>query len=228
MKSRAILVLVLVAFCDAFSQLTPPYCVNVRCKVKESRRDDFLTLIKDNQARTLEDEPEALQYVAGEDVEEPNVFYIHEEFLTPQGFVFHRGTSHNANWQKFKATDPFEEAPVTNFYNGTHTPAAVPIRDAYCLNVQLCIDPKFRNEFLNVITNNARGSNQEPLCLQYAWGEDCSEPNTFHFHEQYTGSEGGKEGFLAHTKMEHFDVWEKFASQDPFTKPPLVYFYKTI
>jgi quinol monooxygenase YgiN len=196
--------------------------------VKESRRHDFLSLIQENQIRTLKDEPEALQYVIGEDVEEPNVFYIHEQFLTSQSFVVHRNTPHNAKWQTFKASDPFEKDPVTNFYNGTHQPAIVPIRDAYCLNVQLCIDPKFRDDFLSVIANNAQGSNQEPLCLQYVWGEDCSEPNTFHFHEQYTGSEDGKEGFLMHTKMEHFYLWEKFASQNPFTKPPLVYFYKTL
>ena len=52
-------------------------------------------------------------------------------------------------------------------------------------------------------------------------GESEGEPNTFYFHEEYKD----KEGFLAHTKTPHFAAWEKFASSDPFTKPPEVVFF---
>jgi quinol monooxygenase YgiN len=221
--------------CDAFSlSITTsgkhPYCMNLKCTVKESRRDDFLSLIKENQFKTLQDEPEALQYVVGEDVDSPNTCYIHEQFASADGFAYHRNTPHNANWHKFKASDPFIDEPVTNFFYGKHEATAkAPMRDAFCLNVQLCIDPKYREEFLEVIINNSRGANEnEPLCLQYDWGEDCNEPNTFHFHEQYTGADGGKEGFTVHTVADHFRKWEEFAAIDPFTKPPLVAFFRTL
>lgn len=203
----------LLAACAAFSaQTPPPFCVNLKCKVKGSRRNDFMEVIKNNQIQTLKDEPDALQFIVGEDAEKANAFYIHKQFKSAEAFAFHRNTPHGANWQKFKASDPFEEDPIANFYDGTHPASEVPIRDAYCLNVQLCISPEYRDEFLKVIANNARASNEEEkLCLQYVWGEDCSEANTFHFHEQYTGGEEGKEGFLAHTKTEHFGLWEQFA-----------------
>ena len=53
------------------------------------------------------------------------------------------------------------------------------------------------------------------------FGEDEKTPNTFHFYESYKG----REGFEAHTKTPHFAAWEKFASSDPFTKPPEVVFF---
>jgi quinol monooxygenase YgiN len=54
------------------------------------------------------------------------------------------------------------------------------------------------SEFLKVILNNQQGSRKEPLCLQYDFGENLQTPNVFHFHEQYTGKDDGKEGFNAH------------------------------
>lgn len=205
-----------------------PYCINLRCKVKDSRRADFLELIRENQKQTLANEQEALQYVVGEDVDIPNVFYIHEQFKSSEGFVFHRDTPHNANWQAFKASDPFEELPVTDFYHGTHEPTTVPIRDAYCLNVQLHIKQDVRDEFLRVVENNAKNTVKEPLCLQYVYGQDEMNPTIFHFHEEFTGRESGKEGFEAHTRTDHFGVWEEFVAKKPFASPPLVSFYRTL
>jgi quinol monooxygenase YgiN len=209
-----------------------PYCVNFKCKVQVSRRDDFISLVRKNQRLTLDEEPEALQYIVGEDTEEENVFYIHEQFTSSEGFAAHRDTQRNAAWQEFKATNPFEEDggdPTTNFYHGTHSAIKIPVRDAFCLNVQLCIKPDVRDEFLEVIENNARGSNEdEPLCLQYDWGEDTYQPNVFHFHEEYTGADAGKEGFDVHALAPHFTKWEEFAATGPFTKPPVVSFYRTL
>jgi len=213
------------AFSVSSPPLQPPYCINLKCTIQSSRRDEFLALVKDNQRLTLQEEPDALQYVVGQDVSTENTFYIHEQFSSVDGFLAHKETAHNANWQAFRATDPFVEDPVVKFYHGTHTSVKVPVRSAYCVDVELCIDAAVRDEFLDVIQENARGSNEdEPLCLQYTWGEDINTPNIFYFHEEYLG----KEGFDAHAASEHFAKWETFAATEPFTKPPVVSFYKTI
>lgn len=203
-----------------------PFCVNLSCHVKEDRRHDFLKLIRDNQKQTLETEDQALQYTVGEDVERANLFYIHEQFETPQGFDIHRETDHNANWISFKESDPFVEDPVTFFYHGTHEPKKfMDQKSAYCLNVELNVKPEFREEFLETIRQNAEGSNTlEPLCMQYVWGEDPSVANRFLFHEQYES----KKGFQQHQEAPHFKVWERFASQNPFSKPPVVQQFETV
>ena len=93
----------------------------------------------------------------------------------------------------------------------------------YCLNVQLCIKPERRDEFLATIKANQAGTlSKEPLAVTYLFGEDESTPNTFHFFEQYEG----RAGFEAHTQAPHFADWEAFASTDPFTSPPVVSFYE--
>ena len=52
--------------------------------------------------------------------------------------------------------------------------------------------------------NNQKGSNEEePLCLQYVYGEDISTPHKFIFHEEYEG----KDGFDAHCSSPHFHKW---------------------
>jgi len=95
-------------------------------------------------------------------------------------------------------------------------------RTLYCLNVTLYVKPERRAEFLQCIKNNKAGTlSNEPLAVTYCYGEDTKEPNTFHFHEQYIG----REGFEAHTKALHFAAWEKFASSDPFSAPPVVKFW---
>ena len=93
----------------------------------------------------------------------------------------------------------------------------------FCLNVQLCIKPERRDEFIECIRNNQKGTlSSEPLALEYTWGEDTTEPNTFHFYEKYEG----KAGFEAHQATDHFAAWEEFAASDPFTSPPVVKFYE--
>lgn len=206
-----------------------PYAVNLRVAVKQERRQEFLDLIRDNQVKTLEDEPDSLQYVVGEDTSTPNLFYLHEQFTSPQGFEDHRTTAHNANWVVFKNSDPFEEGyPILDFY---HVEDAVKLNKepilpskTYCVQVELYVKPDQREAFLECIQNNHRGSNAEPLCYQYVYGESTSEANKFVFHEEYKG----KEGFEAHSKAPHFAVWEDFAATGPFTKDPVVNFFETI
>jgi len=90
------------------------------------------------------------------------------------------------------------------------------------LNVILRVKPEVRDPFLKVILNNQKGTlnkELEPLALEYNFGEDSSEPNTFHFHEKYLG----EEGVAAHNAAPHFLEWEEFAQTNPFTAPPEVY-----
>mgnify|MGYP003465753783 CR=1 FL=1 len=88
------------------------------------------------------------------------------------------------------------------------------------LNVILRIKPEVREDFLNVVRQNQSGTrNDEPLALEYNFGEDASIPNTFHFHEKYKG----EEGVLAHQAAPHFKVWEDFVKTDPLTSEPEVY-----
>jgi quinol monooxygenase YgiN len=214
---------------------TKPYAVNLKFTVKEDRREDFMVLIRDNQRKTLELEPKALQYVVGEDVESPNTFFIHEQFIGKEGFEEHRATTHAKDWASFKNSDPFTAngAPSLVFFEcAVEADSAglkqMPVRPAFCVHAELCIKPEVREEFLRVIENNAKGSNSEDLCLQYSYGESEDTPNKFVFHEEFTGNEDGKEGFEAHATMPHFLAWEEFASTNPFTKPPVVDFYKTL
>jgi len=95
----------------------------------------------------------------------------------------------------------------------------------YCLNVKLAVKPERRDEFLECIKNNQRGTlGTEPLAVVYTYGEEVDNPNTFYFHEKYKG----KEGFEAHAAAPHFAAWEKFAATDPFTSPPEVFFFDEV
>jgi (4S)-4-hydroxy-5-phosphonooxypentane-2,3-dione isomerase len=207
-----------------------PIALNVKVSVKPERREDFLKIIQYDAEQTLLTEPGALQFTVGEDVESANIFYFHEQYRTIQDVDFHKSTPHFLKWVEFQTTDPFTEPLMVDLYQCNHEPTPVPMRPAYCLNVQLCIQPEARDEFLKVILNNQQGSRKEPLCLQYDVGENIQTPNVFHFHEQYTGKDDGKEGFNAHAAAPHFAVWEEFASKGAgvFTKDPVVHFFRTV
>ena len=56
-----------------------------------------------------------------------------------------------------------------------------------CVNVQLRVKPERRDEFIQCIRQNQQGTLQtEPLAIEYVWGEDTEEANTFHFYEKCT------------------------------------------
>ena len=232
MKSHLVFILLSLFVVQQMSTtaFSGPIALNVKVSVKPERREDFLNVIQYDAEQTLLTEPGALQFTVGEDVESANVFYFHEQYKTMKDVDFHKGTPHFQKWVEFQATDPFTEALTVDLYQCNHDPTPVPMRPAYCLNVQLCIQPDVRDEFLKVILNNQEGSRKEPLCLQYDFGENIQTPNVFHFHEQYTGEEDGKEGFNAHTAAPHFAVWDEFASKGAgvFVKDPVVNFFRTI
>lgn len=95
------------------------------------------------------------------------------------------------------------------------------ISPLYCLNVRLAVKPDRRDEFLECIEANQRGTWGEPLAVTYVFGEDEDSPNVFHFHERYQG----KEGFEAHTLTDHFADWKEFEGSEPLTEPPKVEFF---
>jgi autoinducer 2-degrading protein len=202
--------------------------LNVKLNIKPDRRVEFLDVIQMDGAETIAKEPGALQFVLGEDTSTDNIFYLHEQYKTLDDFRYHEATPHYAKWKAFCATGPFTEDPIVDIYKCKHDAVKVPVRAAFSLNVELCIKPEVMEEFLKVINNNQSGSRAEPLCLQYDYGESIDTPNSFYFHEQYTGEEEGKKGFDAHAIAPHFVKWEEFAATDPFTKPPVVSFYRNI
>lgn len=214
---------------ESFSSITmsAPFAINVKFNVKPDRRDEFLQVMRSNIKQTMNSEPNALQFLIGKDLDDENVYYLHEEYKTRNDHSdTHSKTSYYDDCMAFFATEPFAEPHQADEFALSHDAPAdkVPAREAVCLNVELCIKEEVRDEFLEVIRNNKRGSDQEPLCMQYSWGESVHTPNTFYFHEQYIG----EEGIAAHNAAPHFKVWEDFASKDPFTKPPVVQKYKAL
>jgi quinol monooxygenase YgiN len=208
--------------------------------------------MKYDQEQSLLTEPDCLQFVLGEDIETPNVFYLHEEYTNDAAFQAHTQTPHFAKWKSYCNTEtpPWTTdggPPIVDFYHGkthstttttrtststsTTTKRPAPVPNLYCLNVKLYPQPLLRDTFLTVIDANQKGSTEtEPLCMQYVYGESTQMTNTFFFHEEYQGQEQGKEGFLAHQQTLHFAGWEAFAKSgdEVFTKPPVVQFFRTI
>jgi quinol monooxygenase YgiN len=230
----------------------PMLALNYRCTVKPEKRDVWLSNIRDDQQCTRRDEPGNLQFVIGQDVDDPNTFYLHEEFADVAAFQAHCNTPHFARYSAFCDNEqpflgepeilffhPLEEVEKDGADGKTKTKKKRPIhKDAFGLNVNLYPKVTVREEFLKVISNNKKGTDTtEPLALQYTYGESTTVPgigtpsptsspsNVFHFHEQYTGSNHGKEGFEAHASAPHFAAWEEFEGTDPFEKPPEVFFF---
>ena len=246
-NQHVFLYLVLLTSAAAFSSITPSSLssfvgINGKFTIKSERREEFLALIKDDKFQTLQTEPAALQFIVGEDTASRNTFYLHEKFTTLDGFHLHQKTSHFAKWVQFTKSSPFAQdgEPIFDIFDGAHsvhqkdtkdvTEIAMSSTPLFCLNVELCIKPEIREDFLQVISINKKGSDEEPLCSQYHYGESISTPNSFYFHEEYIGIDGGKEGFDAHAIAPHFQVWENFAGKkpEPFTKPPVVSFYRPL
>lgn len=173
----------------------------------------------------------SLQYVVGQGYDEDeNTFYVHEEYETRSQYDdIHCSTKseHYETMKQFFDTEkPFDEEPTVDMfalchdYDGPHSSkTAKEGEEVVCLNVELCIHPTIRQEFLKCIRQNKAGSDNEPKCLQYTWGENGNEPNTFHFHERYVG----EDGLSAHNDAPHFKVWEEFAGEgEPFGRDPVV------
>jgi quinol monooxygenase YgiN len=196
--------------------------------MKSERRDEFIQVIKDDQKGTMTNEPGALQFVFGEDIDTPNVFYLYEEYTSEDAFNIHNDMPHFAPWKAFCETDPFPEGPVPNFYHGTHEPEKIPVGPAFCEHGEFCVKPERLEEFKKVMETFQEATLMEPLCLQCKWGECKDTPNTFYFHEEFAGAKDGSEGFEAHVAMPHTEELIAFMATDPFTKAFVGSKYKTV
>ena len=225
---------------DTMSLATPatagtirPFAVNVELNLLPERRDEFLKIITYDAQQTIQTEPGAIQFTLGADTTHDSKFHLHEQYRTKNDFDDHCSTAHYKVWNEFCSTKPFASDPIVQFYQCLServNPPDTSSSPIYCLNVELCIRPEVRDEFISVIQNNQLGSRtKEPLCVQYDYGESTTTPNHFYFHEQYIGKDNGKEGFDQHAQSDHFKKWEDFvASKNPFTKDPIVTFFQSI
>ena len=89
----------------------PVFCVNVNLYVKPERRDEFISVIKQNQKGTLTNEPLAILYVWGASEKDPNTFHFQEQYHGRDGFVAHTTSKHFAVWEEFTKTNPFTKPP---------------------------------------------------------------------------------------------------------------------
>ena len=216
----------------------PPFALNVKMSIRPEKREAWLEQIKDDQFHTRRNEQGNLQFAITEDETTPNTFYLHEQYLDESAYEEHIKTPHFVRYDNFcKAENPFTPdgemelslfSPLGEGSDWSKSKRDIP-KTAFCVTVNLYPKIELREAFLEVIQINKEGTEgTEPLALQYTYGESTTIPNVFHFHEQYTGAEDGKEGFNAHAIAPHFVEWEAFAGTDPFAKPPEVYFSKVI
>mmetsp|Transcript_53459 Transcript_53459/g.130599 ORF Transcript_53459/g.130599 Transcript_53459/m.130599 type:complete len:214 (+) Transcript_53459:83-724(+) len=207
------------------------YALNAQLELKPERRDEFLKIILDDQRLTLSEEKGALQFVVGEDTTTPNKFYLHEQYVSEDAFKVHCAAPYFAMWQSFWDSGPFVVEPVVHFYRVERSHERTPVRPAICLNVAVSIKPEKRDRFLEVIGNNQKGTRSaEPLNLQYDFGENATEPSTFHLHEEYQLADDLGEGAVAaHRAAPHYKVWQQFLQgEDPCTKPPVISIFRTV
>jgi len=76
-----------------------------------------------------------------------------------------------------------------------------------CMLIEVRVKPEALEEFLEVITYDARHSEKdEPGCLRFDVLRDSEDPLRFFFYEVYR-DEAAR---LAHRQMPHFDKWAQF------------------
>merc|ERR1712194_498425 len=195
-----------------------PFTLNISISVKEERRDEFHTLIRNNQKQSLAVEEGCIKFVFGEDKEKTNTFHFHEEYVNEDAFNKHFETPHVKIWIDFTQTDPFPKGsePIVGQYAGAHeTGKKEPIRAGLALNVVFTLKADRREDFLRMIKvvqettlRDDKGS------IQFVYGEDKATENKFYLFEQYVN----EEAFAEHGKMPAFNTWVEFTKTDPFTE----------
>ncbi|GMI16087.1 hypothetical protein TrVE_jg1116 [Triparma verrucosa] len=215
-----------------------PFCVNVRLQVLPERRDEFLDVIRADQAGTLRDEEGSLQFLVMNDVADPDTFYFHEEYNDLAAFEAHGETAHYQPWKGFTQSSPFkapievntfvaegETSPVTREERMGLT-ANFDAKEKYCVWVNLFPADSVLSDFRTCIAGNKLGTDtSEPLALQYTWGVTSKDTSKYSFFEVYEG----EEGFKQHQGAPHFAKWEEFAGKEGvFQNEPEVHFARVI
>ena len=207
-----------------------PYAVNAVFTIKEDRRDEFISIIQDDQKLSLKDEEGIVRFVVGEDKDKKNTFYLHEEYVNEDAFKKHTEMPHFKPWDDFTKTDPWTEdgAPVADFYFCTHEAGKKEaMRSGHALNAKFTIKADRRDEFLKIIKEDQEETlAKEKGSIQFVIGEDKEKENTFYLFEQYVS----EEAFNEHNEMPHFQPWKAFTETDPFTEDgaPIAGFYNTL
>jgi quinol monooxygenase YgiN len=221
------------------SPTSTPFCVTTRIVVKPAFIPQFLKVIKENRDSTLSTESSALQFLVMQDTRTAHQFFLHEEYTSKSSFFAHMETPHFSLFSKFMSdSDPFESIMEVNQFVAKDETSDVTkeareytsidtISSKYCVLVTLHPQASSFQSFMTVINNNKVGTDTtEGSCYQYTYGENdaVSRKGAYHFFEVYEG----EEGFHEHCGSEHFKAWEEFAKNEPFTKPPEVYFARVI
>ena len=207
-----------------------PYAVNAVFTIKEDRRDEFISIIQDDQKLSLKDEEGIVRFVVGEDKDKKNTFYLHEEYVNEDAFKKHTEMPHFKPWDDFTKTDPWTEdgAPVADFYFCTHEAGKKEaMRSGHALNAKFTIKADRRDEFLKIMKEDQEETlAKEKGSIQFVIGEDKDKKNTFYLFEQYVN----EEAFNEHNEMPHFQPWKAFTETDPFTEDgaPVAGFYNTL
>jgi S-methylmethionine-dependent homocysteine/selenocysteine methylase/quinol monooxygenase YgiN len=132
-----------------------------------------------------------------------------------------------ANLQQPLVYDAWIVAPVSDPTAPPNPKSIPPGTTTFCLNANLHIHPSHKEELLSLLEHARSQSIQEPLCVEYNYGESLTNPNTFHVHQQYRGHDGGKEGFDQHAETVHYQQWKQFSSyEDRFTQETVGYTFR--
>lgn len=213
---------------QALALISPTMVIalNVKFVVKPEHKEDLLCLLKTDGEQTLATEPGALQFVLGQDTTHANVIHLHEQYRNMEAVQYHRETAHFLAYREFCSTvQPFQEEPVIHVYECQHDSLSISPRAVFCLNVESCVKPELRDEFMTLMQSHQQKSKSEPACLQFDWGIGLDDPNSFYIHEQYADAEG----FRAHESSSHFATFVTFnQNKNPYQKPQVVDFFSTI
>jgi len=85
------------------------------------------------------------------------------------------------------------------------------------VNVKFSVKPERCDELLKMLKIYQIKTMMEPGALQFRYGLNVEDPNTFCLHEQYNG----EEAFETHTLTPHYALWTTFAGSGPFTVYPV-------
>ena len=169
------------------------YAVNAVLTVKPERRDEFIQVIKQDQAQTLATEPGAVRFVVGQQQDDAaaapgsdsnTFYYLHEEYVNQAAYEQHTKTPHFAVFDKFCASQPWAEGgePQALFYhvqpveadtsskNKKQTSAAV-VAGQYCLHARLTLQPERRAEFIQIFSaDQVQTLANEPDSVHFVFG----------------------------------------------------------